>query len=97
MSVHGEYARALAGIVEALAASARPDRAGWIDALDAAHATETRDLSTAARAARAILDRLEADRGGSGPESSLEPALRDACHHLRAHCHAILGPDGGRR
>ncbi|MFO0688872.1 MAG: hypothetical protein U0900_09200 [Myxococcota bacterium] len=97
MSVHGEYARALDGLIEALAASTRPDRAGWIEALEAARATQTRDLSTAARAAGTILDRLEADLDGGAPKRADDPNVRDACHHLRAHCHAILGPVAGRR
>lgn len=90
MSVHGEYARALASLLARLAESEHPERAAWLRDLDGAHATAARDLSTAARCARAVLDRIE---GGDGVDALAadDDRLRDACHHLRAHCQAILG------
>lgn len=96
MSVHGEYARALAALIARLAESEHPDRADWLRALDGAHATTARSLSTAARRAREVLDRIE---GGSGIDAIAgnDGELRDACHHLRAHCHAILGGPVGPR
>jgi uncharacterized membrane protein YccC len=107
MSVHGEYSRALRQLRERLdergAALAERHR----EALDAAQVTPARDLSTAARAALAVLARLEGDPALTAPDAPLRPTretegpvggrpatdgLRDACHHLRAHCRAILGP-----
>lgn len=87
MSVHGEYARALANLLDRLAGSALPGRDAWLRALDGAHATEARDLSTAARCARTVLDEI----GTALEDPGADGGLRDACHHLRAHCHAILG------
>lgn len=101
MSVHGEYGRALRGVLEQLdecnGLVARDGR----NSLDAAHTSPVQDLSTAARRALAGLDRVEADltdaagrveaaRHAGADRLRLE-RLRDACHHLRAHCHAILG------
>lgn len=97
MSVHGEYARALASVLETLAESACRGHEEMLAALGAAAATETRDLSTAARTARAILGRIEAVLDEAEPDSTAAARLRDACHHLQAHCHAILGPPTGDR
>lgn len=97
MSVHGEYARALASVIETVAESALRGREEILDALGAAKAMETRDLSTAARSARAIVDRIEAALEGGATNSTDHARVRDACHHLRAHCHAILGPPTGGR
>lgn len=60
MSVHGEYARALAGVLERLADCDSRLRDAFRPALDAARVTPERDLSTAARSALAVLDRMEA-------------------------------------
>lgn len=97
MSVHGEYARSLAIVLELLAEGALRGREALLDALGAARATETRDLSSAARAARAVLDRIDAALDDDRDTADDDARLRDACHHLRAHCHAILGPPTGGR
>jgi hypothetical protein len=105
MSVHGEYSRALRHLIERLDEQASTAAARHRKALDGARPTPERDLSTAARTALAVLARVEAElvssasatHGGpedAGKKSADEPAsdvLRDACHHLRAHCRAILG------
>lgn len=106
MSVHGEYSRALRQLRECLEERDAGLATRHRDALDAAQATPARDLSTAARAALAVLARLETDPALADPSSSpctqnegedriehrpATDALRDACHHLRAHCRAILG------
>ncbi len=101
MSVHGEYSRALRSVLERLEESEALVGREWQDILNAAQLRPDADLSTAARAALAGVARLEADlaRAGAAVEAAansslgrarLEP-LRDACHNLRAHCHAILG------
>lgn len=59
MSVHGEYARSLAAVMEKLAECGRSWRDAFWPALDAARVTPERDLSTAARSAREALDRLQ--------------------------------------
>jgi len=107
MSVHGEYARALRGVGERLAECEELVGDDWGDALDAARLTPQRDLSNAARAALALLQRVEAEleSADAGRGSAVPPAirrarlesLRDACHHLRAHCRAILGVIPGDR
>lgn len=99
MSVHGEYARALALVLDALGQGAQQRRNWneWIAALDAAQATQTRDLSTAALTARSILDRIEAALDSNGRPTDADARLRDVCHHLRAHCQAILGSRVDRR
>lgn len=87
MSVHGEYSRALRHVLERLDEQ-DPERARrHREALEAAHPTPARDLSTAARAALAALAQLESDPAFATPVDG----LRDSCHHLRAHCRAILG------
>lgn len=101
MSVHGEYSRALRNVLERLEESETLVGREWQDILDAAQLRSDGDLSTAARAALAVMARLEAElaragsAGGVAANSKLGGArlepLRDACHHLRAHCHAILG------
>ena len=107
MSVHGEFHRALRNLCHRLSESEFLIGEGWLARLEGVQAEANRDLSAAARTSIALLGRLESDladasrRLGSAlaaPESlpSLE-LLRDACHHLRAHCDAILGvgPEGG--
>lgn len=98
MSVHGEYARALGGVRECLAAlrTDAAQRAAWLGALEGAAVTPARDLSTAARGALAALAGIEAGLSARGAAADPEPswgaaALLEACRHLRAHCHAILG------
>jgi hypothetical protein len=110
MSVHGEYARALRMLIvrleeyEALAEG----KAAWTARFQGAVVEESRDLSTAARTADALLDALDRELGDDpegasvgrpdlpGARGGLGP-LRDACANLRAHCRAILGvrPGGG--
>ena len=101
MSVHGEYSRALRSVLERLEECEGLVERGWRDTLDGAQLRPDLDLSTAARAAIAVVIRLEAElsHAGSAAEGAaisaadrarLQP-LRDACHHLHAHCHAILG------
>ena len=101
MSVHGEYSRALRSVLEQLGECEALVGREWQHTLDAAQLRPDGDLSTAARAALAGVARLETDldRAGAAVEAAansnlgrarLEP-LRDACHNLRAHCHAILG------
>jgi len=102
VSVHGEYARALRGVRERLSEREGLVGEAWSAAFEAAEATPTRDLSAAARTALALIERLEAElaatavapgREAPAPaarRARLEP-LRDACHHMRAHCRAILG------
>ncbi|MBK7950538.1 MAG: hypothetical protein IPK00_17715 [Deltaproteobacteria bacterium] len=97
MSVHGEYARSLASVLELLAEGELRGRDALLDALDAARATETRELSSAARTARAVLDRIDAALDEARDAADDHARLREACHHLRAHCHAILGPPSGGR
>ncbi len=89
MSVHGEYLRSLRILEVRLAEAGDAFAAPWLEALANARVDGQRDLSTAARAALALLDRLEAE--AVGPDAERRSALRDACHHLRAHCRAILG------
>jgi hypothetical protein len=102
MSVHGEYARALNSVLEGLSGWEDRAQAAWSQAFLEARVTEERDLSTAARTALSVLDRFEAalraptaDARADGiPDRmglSASSPLRDACHRLRAHCHAIVG------
>lgn len=105
MSVHGEYSRALRHVIERLDEQASTTAARHREALDGARPTPERDLSTAARAALAVLARVEAelvssvsaatgrpeDDGRGSADRPTSDDLRDACHHLRAHCRAILG------
>lgn len=116
MSVHGEYARALGGVIDALAPfdaphaareTALPPAPGsppdlpssdafartWHRAFEAARFDETRDLSSAARAALGLLATLESGLTvRAAPAMAVEiDRLCAACQHLRAHCHAILG------
>lgn len=93
MSVHGEYGRALAGVMERLGDGPPRLRETFRSALDAARVTAERDLSTAARTALAVLDELE--QALDAPEPELR--LREACDHLRAHVEAILGVPRTRR
>ena len=103
MSVHGEYGRALRKVLERLDECEGLVEREWRDTLDAAQMRPGLDLSTAARAALAAVVRLDADlapSGSAGAGAAIPAAdrariqpLRDACHHLRAHCHAILGGD----
>ena len=104
MSVHGEYSRALRSVLERLEECEGLVGREWRDTLDGAQLRADLDLSTAARAAIAGVTRLEAELSDAGAvvevaaisaadRARLQP-LRDACHHLHAHCHAILG--GGR-
>ena len=93
MSVHGEYARALRGVIDALAGVDAPE-ADWYAAFASAEVDATRDLSTAAKAALSLLDALAqrlADPPLPAGDSVALDRLRTACEHLRAHCHAILG------
>jgi hypothetical protein len=101
MSVHGEYQRALRVVQLRLAESEFLVGEGWGVKLESAQLEEGRDLSSAARTSLELLARLEAEfesqdalAGGAlaatPPLGRLE-LLRDACHRLRAHCHAILG------
>jgi hypothetical protein len=101
MSVHGEYQRALRVVQLRLAESEFLMGEGWDAKLEGAQLAEGRDLSSAARTSLELLANLEAelesngtlaDGGGASesPHGRLE-LLRDACHRLRAHCHAILG------
>ena len=107
MSVHGEYQRSLRNLEVRLTEAADALALPWADAIAAARLDGARDLSSAARAALALVARLEAALGPFGddvrpmaphaspPAAEPLPALRDACHHLRAHCRAILGPGEG--
>ena len=101
VSVHGEYLRALRVVQLRLAESEFLLGEGWDAKLESAQLEEGRDLSSAARASLELLASLEAELegqsavadGGGASGSPLErlELLRDACHRLRAHCHAILG------
>lgn len=101
MSVHGEYQRALRVVQLRLAESEFLVGEGWAAKLESAQLEEGRDLSSAARRALELLASLAAEfesegapadgsDASSAPHGRLE-LLRDACHRLRAHCHAILG------
>lgn len=107
MSVHGEYARALGGVLARLAEWQTPEGQSLRLAFEAAEATPTRDLSLAARQARVALGALDAWLGSgrgelaggdrSGPDAGADAAaLREACRHLQAHCDAILGVERPR-
>jgi hypothetical protein len=101
MSVHGEYQRALRVVQLRLAESEFLMGEGWAERLECAQLDEGRDLSSAARASLELLASLDArlqseDALAEGEVASRSPhgrleLLRDACHRLRAHCHAILG------
>ena len=101
LSVHGEYQRVLRNVQVRLEEAADAIAARWSEPFERVQIDEKRDLSTAARAAIALVAQLEADLGlapaarsdaheGPATTSRLAP-LRDACHSLRAHCRAILG------
>jgi hypothetical protein len=101
LSVHGEYQRVLRIVQLRLAEAGDVISERWSEPFERAQIDETRDLSTSARAAIALVAQLEADLGlaaatpgdgheGSSTTSRLAP-LRDACHSLHAHCRAILG------
>ena len=101
MSVHGEYSRALRSVLERLEECEGLVGRGWRDTLDGAQLRPDLDLSTAARTAIAAVTGLEAELSDaaaavevsaiySADRARIQP-LRDACHHLLAHCHAILG------
>lgn len=100
MSVHGEYARALGGVLARLAEWQTPECESMRLAFESAEATPTRNLSMAARQARVALAAVDAwlgraalegrDRSGPHPRPDAAP-LREACRHLHAHCDAILG------
>lgn len=101
MSVHGEYQRALRVVQHRLSESEFLVGEGWGAKLERAQLEEGRDLSSAAQTSLELLAGLEAALAGEGPPadgaivSGISPGrlelLRDACHRLRAHCHAILG------
>jgi hypothetical protein len=107
MSVHGEFHRALRTLCHRLSESEFLIGEGWLARLEAVQAEANRDLSAAARTSIALLGGLESDLGDASRRADRSPAapeslpslelLRDACHHLRAHCCAILGvgPEGG--
>lgn len=106
MSVHGEYQRALRVVQLRIAESEFLLGAGWEAKFASAQLEEGRDLSSAARTSLELLANLEveyeslgalADSGAASraPQGRLE-LLRDACHRLRAHCHAILGVSATR-
>ena len=101
MSVHGEYSRALRSVLERLEECEGLVGREWRDTLDGAQLRPELDLSSAARVAIAGVAGLEAELSHAGAavevaaisaadRARLQP-LRDACHHLHAHCHAILG------
>ena len=101
MSVHSEYHRALRALLGRLTESEFLVGEGWVEQLEFVQAEADRDLSTAAKTTLDLIARFEADLGNArpatsnlraarGPLPSLE-LLRDACHHLRDHCRAILG------
>jgi hypothetical protein len=102
VSVHGEYHRTLRAVLFRLTEAGEAVEPSWLEAFSSAQVDDSRDLSTAARTALALVTRLEValDRAGEAARSTREAAgsttarmapLRDACHHLRAHCRAILG------
>lgn len=103
MSVHQEYQRALRVVEVRLTEAGDAVAARWLAAFSGVEVDGARDLSTSARAALDLLARVEADlaldappNGGArvvgGPDAAQRLALlRDACHHLQAHCRAILG------
>lgn len=103
MSVHGEYARALRALCVRLAEyEAIRGGADWAARFESAIADESRDLSTAARAADALLDSLDRELEGvleqpreGGLAGGHFELLHDACTNLRAHCRAILGVRSG--
>jgi hypothetical protein len=102
VSVHGEYHRTLRAVLFRLTEAGDAIEPSWIEAFSRAQVDDSRDLSTAARTALALVTRLEHTLGAAGEAgcASTDAAgsttarmspLRDACHHLRAHCRAILG------
>lgn len=98
LSVHGEYGRALEGLIAALRAWDDPSRGDWIARFEAARVGASPDLSGAARAALAALEPLSARVGpaeGAADASAPGPArptpLQEACLNLRSHCRIILG------
>ncbi len=101
MSVHGEYQRALRVVQVRLTEAENLVGESWGAKLENAQLEQGRDLSAAARTSLELLSGLEAEIASKGaladggvasgaPHGRLE-LLRDACHRLRAHCHAILG------
>lgn len=102
MSVHGEYQRTLRVVQVRLSEAGDAVGACWLEAFSRAQVDATRDLSTTARTVLELVVRLEAELApGGDPDRPVNDRtaatterlapLRDACHHLRAHCRAILG------
>lgn len=101
MSVHSEYHRALRALLVRLTESEFLVGEAWVEQLEIVQTEADRDLSTAAKTTLDLISRLEASLGNAHPSTSnlraarepLPPLelLRDACHHLRDHCRAILG------
>jgi hypothetical protein len=82
MSVHGEFSRTLEGVIDVLRSSHEPPEAdAWRKALEEARLDTQPDLSSAARAALAIVDGLNAP-----PER-----VAILAEHLARHCRVILG------
>ncbi len=82
MSVHGEFGRALESVIDVLRASpATPEANAWRAALEGARLDAQPDLSSAARAALAIVDGMD-----GAPER-----VAALAEHLARHCRVILG------
>ena len=84
MSVHGEYGRALEGVIDAVGASRHPDAPAWRGGLEGARLAARPDLSDAARASLAILEAIAAS-------ADVPERLSDRAEHLDRHCRVILG------
>ena len=93
LSVHGEYARSLEGLIDCLGALDLPDRGDWIARFEAGRVDRHPDLSTAARASRAALEALEAAHGAPTGTDAADwlPRIAEAHAHLLAHVRIILG------
>ena len=93
LSVHGEYMRALEGLIACLRAFSGPQQSEWLDRFSAARVEYHADLSAAARSARSALDALESAHGDAGAPGGggWGPRIAEAQAQLAAHLQIILG------
>lgn len=81
MSVHGEFSRALESVIDALRSCSTPESNIWLDQLELSRLELQPDLSSAARAALAGVERMN-----SPPER-----IEALGAHLASLCCVILG------